>query len=280
MLDESTEESEPAPALSLLPPHPALPSYSRAGIRREIYVQDLFEQVAPEYERMEGLMAFGLGSRYRNQALCRAGLLPADTVLDVGTGTGLLAREALALVGPQGCVRGVDPSPGMLNEVREPRLQLLRASAEAIPLPNASCDFLTMGYALRHLRDIHAAFGEFYRVLRPGGRLLLLEITQPTTLWGRLLLCSYLRFVVPLVGSLAGCSRASRELWRYYHETIEACVPPPVILEALRSAGFAEMHRHVEFGCLSEYTARRPGKEGVDLLAPLWRASNLGRTSP
>ncbi|VVM04612.1 class I SAM-dependent methyltransferase, partial [Methylacidimicrobium tartarophylax] len=137
---------------------------------------------------------------------------------------------------------------------------LLRGSAEALPLPDASCDFLSMGYALRHLRDIHAAFAEFYRVLRSGGRLLLLEITQPRSLWGGLLLRGYLRIGVPLLGCFAGCSQASKELWRYYHETIEACVPPPVILEALRAAGFLEVQRHVEFRCLSEYTARRPGR--------------------
>ncbi|WP_018292175.1 class I SAM-dependent methyltransferase [Verrucomicrobium sp. 3C] len=256
----SSESGECATPVGALPPHPPLLSYSRTGIHREVYVQGLFEEVAPEYERMEGFMALGSGSRYRKQALLRAGLAPGDTVLDVGTGTGLLAREALALAGPQGCVLGVDPSPGMLNEVREPRLQLLRGSAEALPLPDASCDFLSMGYALRHLRDVHAAFAEFYRVLCPGGRLLLLEITRPTSLWGRLLLRGHLRVVVPLLGRFAGCSQASKELWHYYHETIEACVPPPVILEALRASGFLDVQRHVEFRCLSEYMARRPGR--------------------
>ncbi|MDD4931846.1 MAG: class I SAM-dependent methyltransferase [Methylacidiphilaceae bacterium] len=268
MPDPSSESSGAATPVGLLPPHPPLLSYSRAGIRREVYVQGLFEEVAPEYERMEGFMALGRGSRYRNQALRRAGLLPGATVLDVGTGTGLLAREALALVGPHGRVLGVDPSPGMLNEVREPRLQLLRGSAEALPVPDASCEFLSMGYALRHLRDVHAAFAEFYRVLRPGGRLLLLEITRPTTPWGRHLLRGYLRVVVPILGRFAGCSSASKELWRYYHETIDACVPPPVILEALRAAGFVEMRRHVELRCLSEYTARRPGRDEIDFLDP------------
>ncbi|VVM05622.1 class I SAM-dependent methyltransferase, partial [Methylacidimicrobium tartarophylax] len=129
MFPPSSASRECSPRHGLLPPHPPLHSYSRAGIQREVYVQGLFDKVAPEYEKMEGFMALGSGSRYRNQALHRAGLAPGDTVLDVGTGTGLLAREALALTGPQGCVLGIDPSPGMLNEVREPRLKLLRGSA-------------------------------------------------------------------------------------------------------------------------------------------------------
>ncbi|MDD2675969.1 MAG: class I SAM-dependent methyltransferase [Methylacidiphilaceae bacterium] len=262
MLTPSSESGECFRAPGVLPPHPPLLSYSRAGIQREVYVQGLFEEVAPEYERMERFMALGRGSRYRNQALQRAGLLPEATVLDVGTGTGLLAREALALVGPEGRVLGVDPSPGMLSQVREPRLRLLRGSAEALPLPDACCDFLCMGYALRHIQNLHVAFAEFYRVLHPGGRLLLLEVTRPTSVWGRALLRAYLRVFVPLLGRFAGCSHASNELWHYYHQTIEACVPPPVILEALRAAGFLEVQRRVELRCLSEYTARRPGKTG------------------
>ncbi|MGD9896696.1 MAG: class I SAM-dependent methyltransferase [Candidatus Methylacidiphilaceae bacterium] len=254
----ASEPDECCHPLGSLPPHPPLASYSLAGFSRESYLRNLFDEAAPDYERIERLMTLGRGSRYRNHALRRAGLTRGLEVLDVAVGTGLLAREALTLVGPQGRVVGVDPSPGMLKEVREPRLQLLHGQAEALPVPDASCDFLSMGYALRHLRDLHAAFAEFYRVLRPGGRLLLLEITQPKSRWGRLLLRSYIRVAVPWMARFIGCRRTSTELWRYYHETIESCLPPPIILEALHAAGFVEVERHVEIRLFSEYRACRP----------------------
>lgn len=248
-------------SLGILPPHPPLPAYSLTGIRRDAFVQNLFDQSAPDYERIEKLMALGRGSRYRNAALRRAGLTPGSKVLDVGIGTGLLAREALRLAGPNGLVVGVDPSPEMLKEVREPTLQLIQGNAESLPVPSGYFDFVSMGYALRHLWDLRTAFAEFYRVLRPGGRLLLLEVTRPKSSWGRLLLRSYLRFGVPLMARLAGCGQAGGQLWRYYHETIDACLPPPQILEALRIAGFVDADCHTEFPLLTEYTARRPETE-------------------
>lgn len=247
------------PEAHVLPPHAPLTEYYAQPGDREAYVQHLFDSTASDYERIERILAFGSGPWYRRQALMRAGLQPGATVLDVGIGTGLVAREALKLIGPQGRLVGVDPSPGMMGEVSVPGLELVQGRAEALPRPDASCDFLSMGYALRHIADVSAAFAEFRRVIRPGGRLMVLEITKPTGALSTRLLRAYMRAVVPRIARWVGHrSGTTAELWRYYWDTIEACIPPQSVLEALRAAGFTDVQRHVELGIFSEYTARVP----------------------
>jgi demethylmenaquinone methyltransferase/2-methoxy-6-polyprenyl-1,4-benzoquinol methylase len=180
-------------------------------------------------------------------------------VLDIGTGTGLTAREADALVGPAGQIIGVDPSAGMLERAKVPsRVQLMRGSAEAIPCASESADFLSMGYALRHIADLSVAFREFQRVLAPGGRICLLEITPPARRWSRMLLRAYMRGLVPCVARFMAAHRDTPELMRYYWDTIEACASPATIVQALREAGFEDVHRHLEIGIFSEYWARKP----------------------
>ena len=115
-----------------------------------------------------------------------------------------------------------------------------------------------MGYALRHLADLSAAFAEFHRVLRPGGRLLVLEITRPQGRLATLALKTYMRTVVPTVALVVARQSKTSELWRYYWDTIEACVPPDAVLAALRTAGFRRVRRYVELGVFSEYTAFKP----------------------
>jgi demethylmenaquinone methyltransferase/2-methoxy-6-polyprenyl-1,4-benzoquinol methylase len=137
----------------------------------------------------------------------------------------------------------------MLSQAHLPGIELLQGFAENLPRPDASADFLSMGYALRHLSDVRPAFAEFHRTLKPGGRLLILEITKPASGWGTWLLKAYMRLLVPA---------ATPKLWRYYWDTIEACIPPDAVMQALRNAGFTDVKRHVELGIFSEYTATKP----------------------
>jgi demethylmenaquinone methyltransferase/2-methoxy-6-polyprenyl-1,4-benzoquinol methylase len=238
-----------------LRPHVPLTEYYADEPARQRFVRRIFDDTAPDYDRIERVLALGSGSWYRHEALRRAGLGTGAEVLDVGIGTGLVAREALTLIGPQGRLVGVDPSPGMMGEVGLPGVELVAGRAEALPRADASSDFVSMGYALRHLADLSAAFAEFHRVLRPGGRLLVLEITRPTGRVATGLLKIYMRAVVPTIARVVARRQQTSELWRYYWDTIEACIPPETVLGALRDAGFRDVHRHVELGIFSEYTA-------------------------
>jgi len=204
------------------------------------------------------VLAFGSGSWYRRRALLRAGLASGMRVLDIGVGTGLVAREAARIVADATLVRGVDPSSGMVANARVPAgVRLLAGSAESIPAEDASADFLSMGYALRHISDLALAFREFHRVLAPGGRLCVLEITRPERGWQRALLRLYLRGFVPLAARLVGRAPTTPTLMRYYWDTIDACASPAAIMAGLAAAGFSEVSRYVELGIFSEYRARK-----------------------
>jgi len=254
-----TTSSDLAPAKA---PHAPLTDYYRDEQARAGFVRDMFDSTAEDYDRMEHILGFGTGMWYRGQALERAGLQAGMRVVDVGVGTGLVAREAARIVGEPSLVTGVDPSPGMMANAKVPTgVALVQGSAEAIGFADAHFDFLSMGYALRHISDLNIAFHEFHRVLKPGGKVCLLEITCPESRWGRLLLKIYMKGLVPLLALVVGRQKNTRRLWRYYWDTIEACVPPEQVLATLRAAGFSDVRRHIEvkgMSILAEYQATKP----------------------
>jgi demethylmenaquinone methyltransferase / 2-methoxy-6-polyprenyl-1,4-benzoquinol methylase len=250
----------PAPPMnagpSRLPPHSDLPDYYRTPEARREFLGAMFDSAAPDYGRIESVLGLGSGRWYRRGALRRAGLAPGMRVLDVAVGTGLVAREAARIVGASGQVVGVDPSSGMMAaSAGLAGVPLVQGRAEALPFADASFDFLSLGFALRHVDDVATTFREFRRVLRPGGRLLMLEITRPEARAGRALLALYMRGIVPLVSRALARRRETERLFRYYWDTIDACVPPATVLHALAACGFSGTHRKVQLGIFSEYRA-------------------------
>jgi demethylmenaquinone methyltransferase/2-methoxy-6-polyprenyl-1,4-benzoquinol methylase len=257
---EPALSSSRAPDVAVVaPPHAPIAGYYERAEQKRPFVRQIFDEAAGDYDRVERMMALGSGRWYRGKALRRAGLAPGMRVLDVATGTGLVAREAAAIAGDPRLVLGVDPSPGMLGEAARlvPDVRLTLGTAEALPVADASADFLSMGYALRHVSDLGVTFREFARVLRPGGRLCVLEISRPDGRVRMAALRLYMRWVVPSLSRLASKgAAASHRLWAYYWDTIEQCVPPARILDAMQAAGFRDVERRVELGIFSEYTAR------------------------
>jgi demethylmenaquinone methyltransferase/2-methoxy-6-polyprenyl-1,4-benzoquinol methylase len=254
MSDIKTTETVPAAA-----PHPVLDKYYARDADRSRFVATLFDGAAPYYEWMGAIMSLGSEYYYRRLALTRGGVAPGMKVLDVATGTGLLARAALRVVGRSGGVVGVDPSPGMLGEQRRKgaSVRLVQGRAEALPFESARFDALTMGFALRHVPDLRVTFGEYLRVLKPGGRLVILEVSRPASAFARSLLRVYLCHLAPMLARLRTRNPQAALLMRYYWDTIDECVPPGVILDVLRQTGFTDVNRRVMASMLSEYTATR-----------------------
>ncbi len=239
----------------ILPPHPPLPDYYPHAESREQFVRQIFDETAEWYDAIISMLSFGSGNRYRFQALERAGLHAKTQLLDCATGTGVVARAALRVTKN---VIGLDPSIGMLMAGRRAAsFTRVQAKAERLPFDDASFDLLTVGYALRHFADLRATFAEYRRVLRPGGKVLILEITPPRTAFGRAMLRFYLGRVVPFLTRLRTGNADAAKLMHYFWDTIDACVPPESILAALRDAGFEGAKRHIELGVFSEYTATR-----------------------
>lgn len=248
---------EPQP-LPTEPPHPLLPAYYDSEAQRRGFVRRLFDGTAGDYDRIERTLSFGTGAWYRRRALLRAGLAPGMTALDVAVGTGLVAREALAIVGAAGRVIGLDPSTGMLQQARAAvPIPLVQGVGERLPFADGQFDFVSMGYGLRHVADLGGLFREFHRVLRPGGVACVLEIARPDSAVSRALLKLYLRGLGPLLSRLVGRTPEAPTLYRYFWDTIEACVPPARVMTALEETGFTRVNRYIEARMFSEYTARR-----------------------
>ena len=242
-----------------LAPHPVLERYYDSPETRQDAVDQMFDESAGYYDRVIAAMSFGSGTWYRQDALRRAGVTAGSAVLDVGAGTGAVTLPAQQLSGPSGTVVALDPSTGMLScGVARGIQRAVRGFGEQIPFPDESFDFVTMGYALRHVSDLTETFREYRRVLKPGGRVLLLEISRPEPGIKHQLMKIYLRHVVPNVSALLSGRAQVRRLMQYYWDTIDQCVAPKEVVGCLADAGFDAPARGLVMGLFSEYTGQRP----------------------
>ena len=203
--------------------------------------QELFAPLGPRYDRMGALLSFGQDPRWRRFMVDR---LPRDGghVLDVATGTGLVA-EALLARGFR--VTGLDQSPGMLAAARTRfagRVELVEASADALPFPDASFDHLTFTYLLRYVDDPGGTLAELARVVRPGGTVAMVEFGLPRGIW-----------------------RPPWDLW------VGVGLP---LAGRLVSPGWHEVGRFLG-PSIREFYARLP----EDALAGLWRDAGIGDVS-
>ena len=212
------------------------------------HAQELFAPLGPRYDRMGALLSFGQDPRWRRFMVDR---VPRDGghVLDVATGTGLVA-EALVARGFR--VTGLDQSPGMLAAARTRfggRVELVEASADALPFPDGSFDHLTFTYLLRYVDDPHATLAELARVVRPGGTIAMVEFGLPR----RLLRPPWDLWVgvgLPLAGRLV--SPGWHEVGRFLGPSIRdfyARLPEDAVLELWRRAGIEDVaRRRMSFG--------------------------------
>jgi demethylmenaquinone methyltransferase/2-methoxy-6-polyprenyl-1,4-benzoquinol methylase len=257
---EPRVQSQPGNEDAPLPPHSPLTQYYGEEKQRDHYVVDLFDRTARHYNTVEKLFGNG-GLLYRRLSLRRAGLRRGMKVLDVAMGTAAVGRGAARIVGPEGLVVGVDPSSGMLAEAgkvfRGPRV---RGVGQALPIKSDHFDFVTMGIALRHVSDLRAAFREYLRVLKPGGRVWILEGHVPRSAFGQRLTRFVWARLIPGMTLAATRSREAKLLMDYYWDTVEKALPPETIVKVIGEVGFENARAQVIVpGAFIEYSGRKPG---------------------
>jgi demethylmenaquinone methyltransferase/2-methoxy-6-polyprenyl-1,4-benzoquinol methylase len=198
-------------------------------------VRTMFDRIAPVYDAMNRVMTAGLDLRWRRLAAVAA-VRPGDRVLDAACGTGDLATAA-ARAGA-GSVVGIDFSERMLERARRkaPQLEWVRGDLLALPFEDGSFDAATIGFGIRNAADLDLALAELHRVLRPGGRLAILEITQPT---GALRPFYSLWFdrLVPLLGRLL----PGGEAYSYLPASVRRFPAAAELAVRMRAAGFGDV---------------------------------------
>ena len=242
-----------------LVPHPHLKQFYEDESQREEFVNRIFDDTAPKYDPVNNIFSLGSGIWYRKQALIRSGLIPEMDVLDVATGTGLVAAAEISIVGPKGSVTGLDRSYNMLIEVgNKLNIPLIQGDANVLPFADNSFHFLTMGYALRHVDDLKGTLKEYFRVLRPGGILLILELMRPTNKMIYRMVQLYFRLMVALISIPGIGGKNEGILIQYYWDTIDKFVGSNIIINTLYEAGFEEAKSHQIFNFFTEFTAVKP----------------------
>jgi demethylmenaquinone methyltransferase / 2-methoxy-6-polyprenyl-1,4-benzoquinol methylase len=235
--------------------------YYADPVRRLSFARASFNRSAEYYDRLNRLFSLGSGAWYRRACLRRACLGPRMRMVDIAVGTGLMAREALNLTHDQMEVIGVDISEEMLAVAqRNLDIPLIQAAAEALPLAPSIADFVTMGYALRHVADLEAAFREALRVLRPGGTIVLLEISAPRKRLSRAFATLFIGFILPVLSLLTTRNRHASRLMRYHWHTIMTYMPPEIVMRVMRESGFCNVACVSDFDLFHHYSGQKPQK--------------------
>jgi demethylmenaquinone methyltransferase/2-methoxy-6-polyprenyl-1,4-benzoquinol methylase len=199
----------------------------------------MFDRIAGPYDLMNSVMTAGLHHRWRSRAADLARLSPGGRALDVATGTGDLAIELAGRVGPSGEVVGSDFSEGMLARAREkaPGIRWEHGNALALPYDDDSFDASTVGFGARNFSDLERGLREMVRVVRPGGRVVVLEITTPTKPPLSTFFSIWFDRIVPLLGKVA----AEPEAYTYLPNSVKRFPGPGALGGLLHDAGLRDV---------------------------------------
>ena len=214
-------------------------------------VRSMFDRIAPVYDVMNRVFTMGLDGRWRRLAAAGA-VRPGDRVLDAACGTGDLA---LADRKAGGEVTGLDFSERMLERARRKsdQIEWVRGDALALPFDDASFDAATIGFGIRNVDDLDAGLRELARVVRPGGRLAVLEITRPTGV-----LRPFFRLWFDVLIPLAGKALPGGAAYSYLPASVRRFPGPDDLADALRRAGFADVsYRLLAGSIVSLHVGRR-----------------------
>ena len=214
------------------------------GAEKQQAVRSMFDAIAPRYDLVNRVMTFRMDVGWRRRTVAALALPGGATVVDLACGTGDLCREL-----QRGGYRpiGADLSFGMLAAART-TAPLLQGDALRLPLPAARVDGVTCGFALRNFVDLDAFLGEIARVVRPRGRIALLEVAEPENRVLRRGHAVYFGKVVPKIGGLL----SDRDAYRYLPQSVAYLPEPEALVARIRAAGFADAERRLLSGGIAQ----------------------------
>ncbi len=228
-------------------------------------VQSMFDAIAPSYERVNRVASLGQDARWRRRAIEAASAEASDIVLDICCGTGDMLREFCLQPKPPRLRIGLDFARQMLANGHYDRAQaphLLRADALRIPLAAGSVDVITCAFGVRNFQSLQGGLNEMARVLRPGGRVCILEFSEPDNVLLRWAHRLYTSAVLPRLGGWI--SRDTSGAYRYLPQSIATFEPTQKLVARLRQAGFEELSvRRLNLGGVALYRGVRVDESGA-----------------
>ena len=218
------------------------------GQERSKYVQSMFTKIAHRYDVMNRLMTGGQDIRWRKQVIKLARLKPSASLLDLGTGTGDLAREAL-LQEPQAKVTAADFTIEMMRVGKKSgNLQFSAADALNLPFKDSTFDAVVSGFLMRNVTDIQQALKEQYRALKPGGRIVILDTTRPKKNILSPFIWLHMHFIIPTVGGLLS---GERDAYNYLPDTTENFLTAEQLASRMIAVGFKKVDfKRLMFGTI------------------------------
>jgi demethylmenaquinone methyltransferase / 2-methoxy-6-polyprenyl-1,4-benzoquinol methylase len=212
----------------------------RSGTLSEPQVRAMFDRISGVYDLMNTVMTAGLHHRWRERAADLAAVGPGDSALDVACGTGDLAIELARRVGPNGEVIGSDFADEMLERARAkaPALQWEWGNALELPYAGGRFDAATVGFGARNFSDLDRGLSEMARVVKPGGRVVVLEITTPRRPPLSTFYSLWFDRIVPLIGRLSG----ENEAYTYLPNSVKRFPGPEGLAAAMERAGLRDIH--------------------------------------
>lgn len=233
--------------------------YKNEALGKKEQVAKMFNAISKRYDFLNHLLSLGIDIRWRKKAIQQLGTQQPKTILDVATGTGDFAIEALKL-NPKKIV-GVDISEGMLEVGREKikklgaenKISLQLADSEKLPFESNSFDASTVAFGVRNFENLDKGLSEIHRVLKPGGQIVVLEFSQPTGFIMKRLYWMYFKLILPIIGKLVSRDKAA---YTYLPESVKAFPYGDAFVQRLLGAGFAQGKcTPLTFGICSLYTA-------------------------
>ena len=220
-------------------------------------VRAMFDRITPAYDRMNRIMSLGMDGSWRALAVRASGVAPGDAALDVCCGTGDLAIELLDAVSTRGRVVGLDFSEAMLDAARRKSSQVEWVRGDALALPFAGGEFAaaTIGFGMRNLADPLRGFAELARVVRPGGRVVCLELTDPPA-WAAPFARLWTDRAVPLLGRLVA---RETDAYRYLPASVRRFPPADELAAVMARAGLRRVrYRRLSGGAVAVHVGTVP----------------------